>query len=146
MLVVLCGPTYSARLWCVWELFTLLSFSALEHAQERITLAALTQETDDSDGLGGLVAFGVAKAHCYDPNEEARLRSVICASGEFTFNSRIQKLAESCRSAQERLLGFMDRGMAVGFADATGFIRDIRDRLPKKRNTKVEKAETEIED
>ena len=143
-MLVLCGPTYSTRLWCVWELFTLLSFSTLEHAQERITLAALTQETDDSDGLDGLVTFDVAKAHCYDPNEEARLRSVICASGEFTFNSRIKKLAESCRSAQERL-GFMDRGMAVGFADASGFVRDIRDRLPKNRSTKVEKAETEIE-
>ena len=43
-MLVLCGPTYPTRLWCVWELFTILSFSSLQNAWERITLAALIPE------------------------------------------------------------------------------------------------------
>ena len=140
-MLVLCGPTYPDRLWCVWELFTLLSFSTLEHAQERITLAALTLDGKYKDGLDELVSFDVNHAHCYDPNEEARLRSIISASSEFTFNSRIQKLAEACRLAQQRL-GFIDLGL--GFGDPTALMRDIKNLLPSARNAKVETEMNEL--
>ena len=129
-MLVLCGSTYPNRLWCVWELFTLLSFSTLEHAQERITLAALTSDGSKKDGLGDLMSFDVANAHCYDPNEEARLRSIIRVSTEFTFNSRIRKLAEACRTAQKRW-GYLDLGM--------GLI-DIKSMLPLNRKTQTEFA------
>ena len=112
---------------CVWELFTLLSFSTLEHAQERITLAAFTADGvldgKHKDGLDDLVAYNVSSAHCYDPNEEARLRSIINISSEYVFNSRIQKLAQTCRSAQERW-GYIDLGM--GLVDIKGLIPGTR--------------------
>ena len=131
-MLVLCGPTYPRRLWCVWELFTLLSFSTLEHAQERITLAAFAGDGGlggkHKDGLDDLVAFDVASAHCYDPNEEARLRSIINVSSEYVFNSRIQKLAGACRTAQEKW-GYIDLGMGI---------MDIKGLVPGTRKAKTE--------
>lgn len=114
----------------MWELFTLLSFSTLEHAQERITLAALTSEGKYEDGLDDLVSFDVSRAHCYDPNEEARLRSIINVSSEVVFNSRIRKLAEACRSAQQRW-GYIDLGMGLV---------DIKGLLPNSRRSNTEQS------
>ena len=36
-MLVLCGKTYANRLWCVWELFTLLAFTELNVAMERVS-------------------------------------------------------------------------------------------------------------
>ncbi len=73
-LLVLYDETYSRlyphRLWCAWELFTLLAFTSLE--VERIELAPFAISGMDNDAER-LKQFGVRVAHCYDPNEEARL-------------------------------------------------------------------------
>ena len=37
-MLVLFGQTFQNRLWCAWELFTLLAFSNMEQALERIAL------------------------------------------------------------------------------------------------------------
>ena len=37
-MLVLFGQTFQNRLWCAWELFTLLAFSHMEQALERIAL------------------------------------------------------------------------------------------------------------
>ena len=37
-MLVLCGETYPFRLWCVWELFTLLAFTKVEVAVERLSV------------------------------------------------------------------------------------------------------------
>jgi hypothetical protein len=38
-------------------------------------------------------------AHCYDPNEEIKLRSVMAAVGEKQFVARMRSLAEKIRAA-----------------------------------------------
>ena len=42
-MLVLVGPTYPTRLWCAWELCTLLSFISTSQAMERMELVPLDQ-------------------------------------------------------------------------------------------------------
>eukprot|EP00622_Pseudochattonella_farcimen_P002489 FR737417.1.p1 GENE.FR737417.1~~FR737417.1.p1 ORF type:complete len:380 (+),score=42.96 FR737417.1:36-1142(+) len=98
-MLVLCGPTYPQRLWCAWELCTLFSFMREEQAIERVELLSLSA----SDIMEELTKFDVRNAHCYDPNEEAKLRTVIHAVGQAQFNKRIRNLAKACvRNASRR--------------------------------------------
>jgi len=102
-MLVLCGHSYPHRLWCVWELCTLMSFTTLEQAMERVELLTLNTNPND-DILGALARFDHAEAHCYDPNEERRLRSVIDVVGGDHFNLRIQTLAEELKHGQMHML------------------------------------------
>lgn len=89
---VLWGSTYAQRLWCVWELFTMLAFASLEHVLERIEFASLLTTTCGAELGLRLMNFDVRHARCYDPNEESRIRGVIFALGEARFNDRIRAL------------------------------------------------------
>ena len=91
-MLVLCGKTYPARLWCAWELCTLFSFMREEQALERVELVATDSNVDVMEIL---TTFDVMNAHCYDPNEEAKLRRVIGEVGEERFNESIIKLSKS---------------------------------------------------
>lgn len=93
--LVLYGPSYPTRLWCIWELFVLFSFADTKEAVRRLQLCPLVEGADLSKNLS---TFDVNQAHCYDPNEENKLRKVISASsgaqGDVNeFNLKIQKLA-----------------------------------------------------
>ena len=90
-MLILCGDTYTSRLWCVWELFTLFAFASLETAVHRLTIYPLANENVGI--MENLLLFDVKNAHCYDPNEEKKLRSVIEANGDVAFNNRVQALA-----------------------------------------------------
>jgi len=107
-MLVLCGPSYPTRLWCAWELFTLFSFQAHNAALRRVVLISLSEpeagmesatasppgaNKKEVSGKEKLMNFQVTDSHCYDPNEEHKLRSVIAAVGEARFNQSIQKLA-----------------------------------------------------
>merc|ERR1711971_1449052 len=85
--LVLCGRTYAKRLWCIWELFTLLAFTDFKVALERLVIIPLAE--DDCEQLS---LFDLAEAHCYDPNEEAMLRKVINAIGIEAFTQRVRAL------------------------------------------------------
>jgi len=98
--MVLCGHTYQHRLWCIWELFTLLAFARLDQAVGRLLLMPLKQSGEENDVAYQLKRFDVKAARCYDPNEEARLRSIIVALGEDQFNQRIQKLGATILQRQ----------------------------------------------
>ena len=97
--LVLYGPSYSSRLWCIWELFVLFSFVDSTEAVKRLQLCPLLEDGDLSKNLS---TFDVTQAHCYDPNEEIKLRKVISASGGEEggvkeFNLKIQNLATYIR-------------------------------------------------
>lgn len=94
--LVVSGPTYPTRLWCAWELLTLLAFATLKQVHGRIDILPL-DEGHDTDCLVCLEEFDVQNAHCYDPNEENRLRQVIDIVGEEQFNNRIRSLASALR-------------------------------------------------
>mmetsp|Transcript_25986 Transcript_25986/g.57346 ORF Transcript_25986/g.57346 Transcript_25986/m.57346 type:complete len:686 (-) Transcript_25986:208-2265(-) len=88
--LVLFGDTYAHRLWCVWELFTLFSFAREELAAERVVILPLHR---GDDIFSQLANFKLDDAHCYDPNEEIRLRQVIHGVGVDRFNQGIRALA-----------------------------------------------------
>lgn len=95
-MLVLCGHTYPERLWCVWELCTLFSFMTdLDQAHERVELVPLTTSSahSDRDVFAPLRHFDVDLAHCYDPNEEQALMTVINAVGKKRFQGRVRDLA-----------------------------------------------------
>jgi hypothetical protein len=58
-MLVLCGPTYCTRLWCVWELYTLFAFS---QAPPKIAVELLDSggegEGESEGGEGGDGAAG----------------------------------------------------------------------------------------
>jgi len=108
-ILVLCGATYSSRLWCVWEIFTLLSFADMSEAIRRLEIRPLNAEgTQEVNLVEELASFDVANARCYDPNEEAKIRRVIDASGGYLsrksgsseFNEKIHQVAEELKKAE----------------------------------------------
>lgn len=92
--LVIAGETFASRLWCAWELCTLFAFS--ETAADRVRFMS-TSGTDDA-ALQQLESFDVCGAHCYDPNEQARLMKVIGAVGVKAFNMRIRNYAGVIRT------------------------------------------------
>lgn len=125
--LVLCGDTYSYRLWCVWELFTLFAFADDAEARAKIefetifapnpsTLAAAMHTKEAKPTISelvssesvqvprGLTHFRLSSAHCFDPNEERRLRDVIEARGVEVFENRVRELAKQCQMAIDEKL------------------------------------------
>ena len=93
---MVCGKTYFQRLWCMLELFIMFAFSEDEAAAERIKLVPLgiTRESI----LESMSSFELEGAHCYDPNEEIKLRAVMTEVGEEKFVGRIRSLAGKIRA------------------------------------------------
>ena len=97
--LALVGETYACRLWCVWELFTVLAFADEEVARSHIRFAPLCEASklgSNEDPSQALKTFSLHQAHCYDPNEESRLREIIDTVGAPEFERRIQDLSHMC--------------------------------------------------
>ena len=110
-MLVLCGPTYFARLWCVWELYTMFAFAKAPSLMVAVLRGrgedAWADEAADDGGSGGsggaalrvmqrrLERFSLADAHCFDPNEERQLRAAINAApgGVPAFQATVRSLA-----------------------------------------------------
>jgi len=92
--LIFLGDTYPERLWCAWELFILFAFARPEQAAERALVVPLSPDSDAHDRLE---SFDSLKAHCFDPNEELRLRRVITAVSADNFNNRIRTWAAKVR-------------------------------------------------
>merc|ERR1719197_1204731 len=77
-LLVVHGPTYASRLWCVIELFCIFAF-----APDYATAASHVELAGTADSFEmlarDLMRFRLEEAHCFDPNEEAKLRRMIAA-------------------------------------------------------------------
>ena len=102
--LVVCGNTYSSRLWCILELFTLFSFSDDdEMALNRVEILPIEEGGVTRDGvIASLVSFRLEDAHCYDPNEEARIRDVMAAVGEERFVNRIRSLGRRLQGLEKK--------------------------------------------
>jgi len=99
--LVLYGPTYTSRLWCVLELYCVFAFSPdpktnsnSPKAGDRIMVQFDPSSTTNQqqEMASRLRLFAAADARCFDPNEEAKLRHVIRATGETKFNANIREL------------------------------------------------------
>lgn len=102
-MLILMSRTYLRRLWCVWELFSLFTFCYKELAIERIVVLSL------EDGSGGGASFNLAtemrnfdidNAHCFDPNEEYKLRQIIHDIGVDRLKTSLETLADSLSTSR----------------------------------------------
>lgn len=95
MLVVM-SNTYIERLWCVWELFTLFSFCSKELAVDRLEIIFLKPKSSNSGkheiidepvdekkmiekirNLAHDKISPIDSSHCFGPEEEYKLRSIM---------------------------------------------------------------------
>ena len=98
-LLVVCGKTYFQRLWCMLELFMVFAFADEEDALSRIELVPIEADGMTTESiLTNMAKFKLEDAHCYDPNEEIKLRGVMAAVGEEQFVSRIRSLSGKIRA------------------------------------------------
>ena len=93
-LLVLVGPTYCGRLWCVIELFTWLQMGG---AAERVRVSPLPPEEGAAVGVSldtQLATFDALQAQCYKSEERQRLLGIIEeAFGDFkVFNAAVRSI------------------------------------------------------
>lgn len=72
-LLVLAGPTYTTRLWCIVELFIFFSMGSANYGSIEII---------PLEGTGTVVAdgfrkFNASKCQCFDPNDKVRLLKIV---------------------------------------------------------------------
>ena len=100
-LLVLNGPSYSSRLWCVMELFTFLKMGG---SRDRIVLKRPDQMQGTKKNL--LEGFDAKRAKCYLPEDRQRLLGVIeagCGSLD-AFNIIVNKnMGEGGNDVMSRL-------------------------------------------
>lgn len=98
-MLVLLSPSYLKRLWCVWELQAVFAFCIKELAMDRIVVV-------DAGGGAALqrdaLAWSLDDSHCFDPNEELRLRRLASVLGIERFVGRVCSLAACASLASVR--------------------------------------------
>ena len=84
------------------ELFIMFVLSEDEAAAERVELVPIEADGVTRESiLESMSSFELEDAHCYDPNEEIKLRSVMAAVGEAQFVARMRSLAGKIRARDE---------------------------------------------
>jgi len=97
--LILMSESYLHRLWCVWEVFTLFTFCNKELALERIELLPLVDKSNNNfDVLQELENFDIDRAHCFDPNEEFKLRNIMHDVGIDRLKTSINHMAKLYKS------------------------------------------------
>ena len=94
--LLLLTDSYLRRLWCIWELFSLFIFTKKEIAIQRLHIIVVNSEQNSTptkdkkqkelESLESLIKqiekFDIDNAHCFDPNEELKLRKILYNIGE----------------------------------------------------------------
>ena len=95
-LLIVAGPTYCSRLWCVMEIFTFLRMGG---ERERIELKLIANPGQDQAAAkrelaAQLGTFNASKAQCYKQEDRQRLLAVIEAGfGDFDeFNKGVREV------------------------------------------------------
>lgn len=92
-MLLLCGPSFHKRLWCIWELFVRNCFAPLDKALEDIEIIVVGNY---SRVMEQLQQFDWKLATCYDPNEQANLHKTIRMVGGNAFNARVHRILADC--------------------------------------------------
>ena len=131
MLLIVAGPTYCSRLWCVMEIFTFLRMGG---AKERIELRLISnpgqnQAAAKRELAAQLATFNAAKAECFKQEDRQKLLAVIEAGfGDFQdFNQDVRTVF---------LRGLHRLSSSRGRSSLTRLFAS-EDRLPRRRLMKV---------
>merc|ERR1712048_1378747 len=96
-LVILCGTTYLARLWCIVEIFT---FVHMGGKMDRIRLLPLIrsghEHEDEAAIRGALDHFDAEQCECIDADDKNRMLTIIYAAfGDMIgFNNAVRDIIE----------------------------------------------------
>ena len=120
-LVVLGGPLWPTRLWCIIELFTFLRVGGNANAIVFLPLYGRDSATNssseaDSDMCNSMKEFDVREAYCYDADRDILLGAIESGYSSLDrFNDEISKaLAVALRTAHLR---YWDEHIASARAD-----------------------------
>ena len=99
-LLIVAGPTYTSRLWCVMEIFTFLQMGGgLERIDIHPLLASAAEGQSDRQATrdrltAQFAAFDAAEAQCFLAKDRQRLLAVVEAGfGDFKdFNTRVRAI------------------------------------------------------
>ena len=98
-MLILCGPNYMKRLWCVWELLQILMFNSrvadaeaeLTQVFRRIDFHFLDEESE-TNFIKDTEKFELRNAECFDPNEKRNiLRAIDKVMGGKNKRSRFER-------------------------------------------------------
>merc|ERR1711972_1174655 len=82
-LVVLCGPTYLSRLWCVLEIFTFIHMGGRAEDIELVhVLRAEFEDEDETSILDGFANFHARNCDCFKPGDKQRILAIMEAAFE----------------------------------------------------------------
>jgi len=80
-LVVLCGPTYLSRLWCVVEIFTHVHMGGAPGDIELVQVLREGHELEDATAiLEAFDTFDVRVCSCFNPTDKERMLAMVEAS------------------------------------------------------------------
>jgi hypothetical protein len=80
-LLVLCGPTYLTRLWCVVELFTFVHMGGSKHRITVLPLAPADVEEQDSHRIEQRLSdFDARQCDCSQSDDKDRMLKIICTA------------------------------------------------------------------
>ena len=96
-LLIVAGPTYCSRLWCVMEIFT---FMRMGGTRERIEVKMIMHKDHTNPAAARkelkkqFATFDAAKAECFLPKDKHRLLAVVEAGfGDFKeFNQHVRSI------------------------------------------------------
>ena len=100
--LILMSKTYLNRLWCIWELYTLFTFSSKELAMERLEIVFL-DDMDPSTMIDEIEKLTTLKSpidhsHCFGPDEEYKLRHIIHDVGVENLNEALKAIVLALKS------------------------------------------------
>lgn len=97
-LLIVCGPTYTSRLWCILELFVYFTVTD-HHDQDKKFAASILPlgETDEekSKEMKYWEDFNVSRCQCFDPEDEEKIMKLIGTGpgGLPSFDEHVAELA-----------------------------------------------------
>jgi len=99
-LVVLCGPSYLRRLWCIVEVFTFVHMGrALENLEVEIVSRKGCEAEDCCKVKASLDEFDAAQCDCHVPEDKKRMLEIIYASfgNARNFNKAVRHILYTAR-------------------------------------------------
>jgi len=96
-LLVLSGPTYTSRLWCVMELYVYISMNEGNRSHRNSISVVKLCEGAEHGGWGGdqkWKYFDAADCECFDPDDKAKMISIFehGVGGVEAFNKEVRRL------------------------------------------------------
>ena len=105
-LLIVAGPTYCSRLWCVMEIFTFLRMGG---TQDRLIVYKIDENVSNV-----LAHFNASQAECYHRRDRDRLLAIIESGfGDLTIFTKMMRGMLTAKSAARSLATRISAAMSV---------------------------------